>query len=97
MRHWFSVEREVEVDECPRCGGFFLDHGELATIRAQFPSEAARREAAREEFGALFDAKLDEQADASEERRERSRRFARMLRVVLPSYWLPGKQPWGAY
>jgi len=27
MRHFASVQRNVEVDECPKCGGFFLDHG----------------------------------------------------------------------
>jgi len=79
MRHHFSVRREVEVDCCPACGGYFLDHGELATIRAQFATQLA------------------DQAAVSDERRERSRAFARMLRVLLPSYWLPGKQPWGAY
>ncbi len=97
MRHHFSVKREVEVDHCPSCGGYFLDHGELAVIRTQFANEAARREAARDAFAALFDPHLQAEAAMSAERLERSRGFARMLRVLLPSYWLPGKQPWGAY
>jgi hypothetical protein len=97
MRHYFSVRREVEVDCCPSCGGYFLDHGELAAIRAQFVTEELRREAARAAFAELFDPQLAAEAAVSAERRERSRAFARMLRVLLPSYWLPGKQPWGAY
>ena len=97
MRHWFTVEREIEVDECPRCGGYFLDRGELAAIRAQFPGEEARREAARAMFATLFDDQLDAEQQASSARAERARRFAHMLRFVLPSWWLPGKQPWGAY
>ena len=28
MRHFFSVKKDVEVDECPGCGGFWLDAGE---------------------------------------------------------------------
>lgn len=97
MRHFFSVRRQIEVDSCPGCGGYFLDHGELEAIRTQFESESERREAARAFFAETFDPQLEEQATQSNERRESARAFARMLRVLLPSYWLPGKQPWGAY
>ena len=31
MRHFFSVKRQVEVDECPGCGGFRLDAGKMVT------------------------------------------------------------------
>ena len=30
MRHFWSVRREITIDECPECGGIFLDAGELA-------------------------------------------------------------------
>ncbi len=39
-RHFFSPKRRVEVDECPGCGGYWLDAGELAMIRAE-KTEAA--------------------------------------------------------
>jgi uncharacterized protein len=32
-RHFFSAKRRIEVDECPNCGGYWLDAGELAQIR----------------------------------------------------------------
>lgn len=35
MRHYFSPQRKVIVDECPNCGGFWLDAGELAGVRAE--------------------------------------------------------------
>jgi uncharacterized protein len=97
MRHYFSVRREIEVDACPSCGGFFLDHGELEAIRSQFATEEDRREAARAVFSETFDPQLEYASSVSNGRRERARAFARMIRVLLPSYWLPGKQPWGAY
>lgn len=97
MRHYFTVKREVEVDECPGCGGFFLDHGELAAIRAQFDREDDRREAARAYYAEAFDQQLDDAAEASEASLARARRFAGMIRLLLPSHWLPGKQPWGAF
>lgn len=35
MRHFFSARRRVEVDDCPNCGGYWLDAGELEKIREE--------------------------------------------------------------
>ena len=35
MRHYYSKKRGVMVDECPSCGGFWLDAGELEQIRSE--------------------------------------------------------------
>ncbi len=32
-RRFFSPKRRIEIDECPGCGGYWLDAGELAKIR----------------------------------------------------------------
>ena len=40
-RHFFSQQRAVEVDECPNCGGYWLDAGELAKIRSEKSQIAA--------------------------------------------------------
>ena len=45
-RHFFSAKRRVQVDQCPNCGGYWLDAGELWAIRAE-KSEAAREEQTR--------------------------------------------------
>jgi len=42
-RHFFSARRRVEVDHCPNCGGYWLDRGELAGIRAEKVEEAAAK------------------------------------------------------
>ena len=39
-RHFFSAQRQVQVDQCPNCGGYWLDAGELAVIREEQRSEA---------------------------------------------------------
>jgi uncharacterized protein len=44
-RHFFSAKRRVEVDECPGCGGYWLDAGELASIRAEKHQAAAADQA----------------------------------------------------
>jgi len=40
-RHYFSAKRKIEVDQCPNCGGYWLDHGDLAMIRAETSETAA--------------------------------------------------------
>ena len=37
--HKYSSAKEVSVDECYGCGGFFLDSGELKEIRDNYMSE----------------------------------------------------------
>jgi hypothetical protein len=39
QRHYFSARRRVEVDHCPNCAGYWLDAGELETIRAEKANE----------------------------------------------------------
>ena len=39
-RHFFTAKRRVEVDQCPNCAGYWLDAGELASIRAEKLAEA---------------------------------------------------------
>src|SRR5678815_2187221 len=32
QRHFFSARRQVEVDHCPNCAGYWLDAGELEAV-----------------------------------------------------------------
>jgi len=34
-RHFFSARKQVEVDHCPNCAGYWLDAGELEKIRTE--------------------------------------------------------------
>ena len=97
MRHFYSVKMQVEVDECPGCAGFWLDVGELAIVRREFKTEDGRRKAAEEFFSEIFDSQLGELRAKSEEQAERARNIARIFRFICPSYYIPGKQPWGAF
>jgi Zn-finger nucleic acid-binding protein len=97
MRHFVSVKREVEVDECPNCAGFWLDYGELGRIRSQYPSEEERQKAASDYFDEIFGVELKRMQDESEEKLEKAKKIARMFRFICPSYYIPGKQKWGAF
>ena len=90
MRHFTSVARKVTIDECPNCGGVWLDAGELAGIQSEFPNEEARQKAAKEAFSEMFDRQI-----AAEEAKDKA--GLERLRFICPSTYLPGKQEGGAF
>ncbi len=97
MRHFFSVKRQVLVDECPKCAGTWLDAGELATIRSEFGSDADRKKAAESYFNEVFGKQLAGLRAKDEQNFAKAEKFAHMFRYVCPSHYLPGKQDWGAF
>lgn len=40
MRRFYSGKLQIEIDECPQCGGIWLDAEELSGIRNLFPTQA---------------------------------------------------------
>jgi len=97
MRHFASIKRQVEVDECPACGGIWLDYGELAAIREQFTSQEEKQKATKEYFDEIVGQKLKKMAEEDAAKAEKARRLASMFRFICPSYYIPGKQDWGAF
>ena len=78
MRHFFSPERGVEVDECPNCGGYWLDAGELAQVREE------HRHALHREVAALARDTLESTRPGDAERMKRARTIDAMLRFAKP-------------
>ncbi len=97
MRHFYSVAQKVVVDECPQCGGVWLDPGELAEIRGLYASEAEREAAADRYFSAVVSGPFREMRTKGAADLARARRFAHMFRFICPTYYIPGKQDWGAF
>lgn len=97
MRHFFSMKREIEVDECPGCTGFWVDRGELWKIREQFTTEADRDQATEDYFTKMFNDDLEAMKEKTQGKLDRARKFARLFRFVCPSYYIPGKQRGGAF
>jgi Zn-finger nucleic acid-binding protein len=96
-RHFFSVKRDVTVDECPECGGYWLDPGELRSIRADFGTHDERRAAAGALIQETFGDQLAAEHAETQEHLERAHKVANMLRFICPSYYIPGQQQWGAF
>ena len=97
QRHFFCVKQEVEVDECPACGGFWLDSGELARIRQQYGNEEEGIKAAKKYFDGIFGKELAAMKMESEGQLRKARRIANMFRFICPTQYIPGKQEWGAF
>ena len=97
QRHYYSVRQGIEVDDCPGCGGVWLDTGELAAIRDEFVTSTERDRVADAYFGDRFRDELKAQAAQGQADLARARKFAHALRFLCPSYWIPGKQPWGVF
>jgi Zn-finger nucleic acid-binding protein len=97
MRHFWSVTRQVTVDECPKCEGIFLDPGELAEIRHEYATDDQRHEAAHSYYREMFDTQLAGMLRQEKARDESARRIAHIFKFICPSYYIPGKQAWGAF
>jgi uncharacterized protein len=97
LRHLHSPTSNVVVDECPACGGFWLDPGELATIRGEFRTDKERRLAADKYVTDLLHTHLHEMAKESRERADKAARIARMLCFICPSYYFPDRIKGGAF
>lgn len=97
MRHFYSIKRNVEVDECPSCGGYWFDYGELPTIRTQYVTEEQRKKALDAYFQEMFGEHLLKMKMENQEKLEKSRKIAQMFRFICPSNYVPGKQDWGAF
>ena len=97
MKHFVSVAKKVEIDECGACGGIWLDAGELGSIRNELPDEEGRSEAAQAYFNEVFGDKIKKISEEEKEKTEKSNKIARVLRFICPSYYIPGKQDGGAF
>lgn len=95
VRHFFSVRRQVEIDECPMSGGIWLDAGELTQIRALFPTEEARRAAGEAFVEEVFQRSgLPEQLARDEAFLRKSQQIAHLLRWICPRHYLPRPTRW---
>ncbi|MEZ4813836.1 MAG: zf-TFIIB domain-containing protein [Bdellovibrionota bacterium] len=97
MRHYYSPKRSIQIDTCPTCAGIWLDPGELSTLRELFKTEVERKA-----YGEAFAAEVAKEAlgpelKRSQEELAKAQSFAKALRFICPSYYIEGKQPWGAF
>lgn len=86
--HRYKSEKEVNIDECYKCGGIFLDSGELKVLRDHHMSEKEESDYLQ---GLLDNLPSYEHAErdlkAAEKREQAMRQFTRFMRA---SYFVTG-------
>ncbi|MGE0268768.1 MAG: zf-TFIIB domain-containing protein [Candidatus Omnitrophota bacterium] len=99
LRRYFSPKRQVTVDECGKCGGFWLDLGELLTIRKQFKTEKERNQAGEKFVNEVFmnNPEVKAMQAKGKEDLKKARRVANVFKYICPSHYIPGDQDWGAF
>jgi len=90
VAHLYQSSKEITVDECYICGGFFLDAGELKIIKETFMSDDQRESYAShlvdaiDEYGqGLADLKKKEQRAAATEKMTRFLRPSLAIKKIL--------------
>ena len=88
-RHLYKSSKEVNIDECYKCGGFFLDSGELTELRDHHMS--------KQEEAAYLDKLLANIPEYQQELRDaakdklRADALAHYTRFLRLSYYMTGK------
>jgi uncharacterized protein len=70
---------------------------ELAEIRSDYKSDAERHQAAQSYYREMFDTQLAGMLRQDKAKLENARRVAGIFKFLCPSYYIPGKQAWGAF
>ena len=87
--HKYQSAKEVNVDECYKCAGFFLDSGELKAIRDNFMSEQEQEAYSEKLLAEIPDyAKALEDVEKKTARAKAIRNLTKFMRV---SYYVSGK------
>lgn len=87
-RRFSSVKRKVELDECPVCGGFWLDAGELVEIQKEFKTEKDRKDAAEKFISETFGGELAHAKTKTQSLTAQTQKFQKGLRLICPSTYL---------
>ena len=78
----FSLQRQVLVDECPNCGGFWLDAGELADIREETQAAKEHRKAKHARLNQVALEALTQGLSACQAAAPANSRVARRLQFI---------------
>ncbi len=93
FRHFFSKLHDVEVEQCAKCGGFWVDPGELATLRARFPDAEKRKRAAEDYFQAIFDERIARMDLMKQDVVDSAKIIVTLFLFICPKEHLPRKSP----
>ncbi len=90
LRHFFSRERDVEVCQCAKCAGFWVDSGELAgMVRSAFATQEKQNQAMASYFTTVFDQRIAKMNLHIEDVRESARSIVKIFLFICPERFQP--------
>ena len=87
MRHFFSVKKDVQVNECPECGGYWLNMGALLQVRQDFKTDADREKATDAYFNALFGQQMAQDKAKDEVWETKASKVFDIFKYICPSHY----------
>lgn len=91
-RHCFNRRFRYEIDQCAKCGGFWVDVGALAGLEARSSSESSRQTAAAY-FKTLFEENIKPENLTHPDTQESARVIVQLFRFLTPQPLFPTKTP----
>jgi len=92
QRRFWSPAKQIEIDQCPKSGGLWLDGGELAQLRALFATEEERQAACKALVADVVEnSSFAEEREASQEALKNAEQVYSFFRFICPSFWLSEK------
>lgn len=85
MRSFYSPKRCFQIDRCAKCGGVWLDPGELAHLRSLFSTEEQREAYVRSFVDEVTQGIVKSQQQAYKEERATMEAVGSALRFITPS------------
>ncbi|VAX27795.1 hypothetical protein MNBD_NITROSPINAE05-757 [hydrothermal vent metagenome] len=90
LRHFFSREQNVEVCQCPKCGGFWVDSGELASIvKPTSETEEKQKQAVASYFKTIFDERILKMNLANEDIFGSAKSIVKIFLFLCPEQFQP--------
>ena len=90
LRHFFSRERDVEVCQCAKCGGFWVDAGELASlVKSGLETEEKQKQAVTSYFKIIFDQRIAKMNLHIVDVMESARSIVKIFLFICPEKFQP--------
>lgn len=90
FRHFFSRERDVEVCQCAKCSGFWIDSGELSSlVKSGFETEEKQKQAVTAYFKTVFDQRIAKMNLHTEDVMESARSIVKIFLFICPKKFQP--------
>lgn len=87
MRHFFNIKKDFQIDQCPQCGGIWLDGGLLKKVLLSFKDEKQITEAFEEYFMKTFGRQLAQTKMENQAKLASAKKIADFFRFICPTYY----------